>query len=208
MRTTISRRTFIGKAAGTSIALAGGGAPVSAARTGPLAAQASPVAVSADGFPPDLVLVNGRVHTLDARDTVASVVAIRHRRIAAVGNTSPGNTAPGTQVIDLRGRTVIPGLIETHLHGLDTADRVGYHALDVESASSIREVQEVLAAHRRLVPDGQWITAIGAAALPSLRAERRFPTLRELDEAVPDRPVLLYQGFNGPAVTNSLGKRF
>ena len=57
------------------------------------------------------------------------------------------------------------------------------------------------------VPEGQWITAIGAAN-PNLWAEHRMPTLKELDDAVPDRPVLLYQGFNGAAATNTLGKRF
>ena len=101
----------------------------------------------------------------------------------------------------------MPGLIDTHLHGLDTADRPGYHALDVESATSIREVQDVLAAHRKTVPEGQWITAIGAAHT-NLWAEHRFPTLKELDDAVPDRPVLLYQGFYGAAATNTLGKKF
>lgn len=113
----------------------------------------------------------------------------------------------GTQVIDLRGRTVVPGLIETHLHGLDTADRVGYHALDVEGAANLRGVQELLTEHRKSVPEGQWITAIGAAN-PNLWAERRMPTLRELDEAVPDRPVLFFQGFSGAAATNTLGKQF
>ena len=154
------------------------------------------------------MLVNGRVHTMDARNTVATTVTIRNGRFAAVGNAAPrGAASPATQVIDLRGRTVVPGLIDTHLHGLDTADRPGYHALDVESATSIREVQDVLAAHRKTVPEGQWITAIGAAH-PNLWIEHRFPTLKELDDAVPDRPVLLYQGFNGAAATNTLGKKF
>ena len=109
------------------------------------------------------MLVNGRIHTMDARNTIASTVTIRNGRFAAVGNAAPSAAVPpATQVIDLRGRTVVPGLIDTHLHGLDTADRPGYHALDVESATSIREVQDVLAAHRNTVPEGQWITAIGA----------------------------------------------
>jgi predicted amidohydrolase YtcJ len=193
---TISRRQFLGTAAGAGLAVAR------------LAAQAPQVAPPAGGPVPDLMLVNGRIHTMDARNTVASMVTIRNGRFSAVANAAQSGAVPAaTQVIDLRGRTVVPGLIDTHLHGLDTADRPGYHALDVESATSIREVQEVLAEHRTTVPEGQWITAIGAAH-PNLWSEHRFPTLKELDDAVPDRPVLLYQGFNGAAATNTLGKKF
>ncbi len=193
---TISRRSFLGKTMGAGMAITAGPA-LSAAPT-PRAAEPAQ----------DLVLVNGRIHTMDARNTVASSVTIRNGRFATIDVESRRGPVPqGAHVIDLRGRTVVPGLIETHLHGLDTADRVGYHALDVESASSLREVQEVLAAHRKAVPEGQWITAIGAAH-PNLWAEHRFPTLQEIDEAVPDRPVLLYQGFNGAAATNTLGKKF
>jgi predicted amidohydrolase YtcJ len=171
-------------------------------RTGP-----GPASRPATAPAPDLLLVNGRIHTMDAAGTVVRSVTIRNGRFAAVGTTPAAVRTPGIQTIDLRGRTVVPGLIETHLHGLDTADRVGHHALDVESAASIREVQDILAVHRKTVEQDQWLTAIGAAH-PNLWVERRFPTLRELDDAVPDRPVFLYQGFNGPAVTNTLGKRF
>jgi len=143
---------------------------------------------------------------MDASNTVASTIAIRGNRVAGL-DVLPAVAAPWTQVVDLGGRTVVPGLIETHLHGLDTADRVGHHVLEVESAGTMRGVQEVLAEHRRTVPEGHWLTAIGAAN-PNLWTERRLPTLAELDAAVPDRPVLFYQGFNGPATTNTLGKAF
>ena len=196
----ISRRKFLGATAGAGLAVAAGQSL--------LDAQAPQVAAPAGGATPDLMLVNGRIHTMDARNTVASTVTIHNGRFAAVGNAAPrGAAPPATRVIDLRGRTVVPGLIDSHLHALDTADRPGYHVLDVESATSIREVQEALAAQRKTVPEGQWMTAIGAAH-PNLWAEHRFPTLKELDDAVPDRPVFLYQGFNGAGVTNTLGRKF
>jgi len=146
--------------------------------------------------------VNGRIHTMDARNTVANSVTIRNGRITAVGGTPPA----GLQTIDLRGRTVVPGLIEGHVHIVSLANRPGYHTI-LENTSSIREIQETLAARRKSVPDGQWITSMGGWH-PNQWAEHRHPTLKELDEAVPDRPVLLYERFTGPAVTNSLGKKY
>src|SRR5690606_2672421 len=77
----------------------------------------------------------------------------------------------------------------------------------LENTASIREIQEALAARRRDVPEGQWITSMGGWH-PNQWAEHRHPTLKELDEAVPDRPVLLYERFTGPCATNTLGKRF
>ena len=101
----------------------------------------------------------------------------------------------------------MPGLIEAHIHSVSLANRPGYHTI-LENTTSIREVQEALAARRRKdVPEGQWITSMGGWH-PNQWAEHRHPTLQELDEAVPDRPVLLYERFTGPCVTNSLGKKF
>ena len=197
---TISRRGFLGTAAGAGVAAALPASPVEAV----LSAAQGPQAVSPlGGPPPDLTLVNGRIHTMDARNTIASTVTIRNGRIAAVGNEAP---PAGTQVIDLRGRTVVPGLIESHIHSVSLANRPGYHTI-LENTTSIREIQEALAARRKNVPEGQWITSMGGWH-PNQWAEHRHPTLKELDDAVPDRPVLLYERFTGPCATNSLGKKF
>ena len=122
----------------------------------------------------------------------------RGRRAVAAG--------PAVRIIDLRGRTVVPGLVEPHIHIVSLANRPGYHTI-LENTTSIREIQEALAARRKDVPEGAWITSMGGWH-PNQWAEHRHPTLAELDEAVPDRPVLLYERFTGPAATNSLGKKF
>jgi predicted amidohydrolase YtcJ len=190
-----SRREFIGTGAAAAAGLAAGASPfgVSVQAQAPAAAP----------FDQPLALINGRIHTMDARNTVARAALIRNGRFVAVGNTVP--TAAGTRVIDLQGRTVVPGLIEPHVHIVSLANRPGYHTI-LENTTSMREIQEALAARRKSVPEGQWITSMGGWH-PNQWRERRRPTLKELDEAVPDRPVLLYERFTGPAITNSLGKK-
>ena len=200
----LSRRQFIGAAtaAGTAAASrqrAGVNRPVRPGR------QPPPAAGSRAQPDVTLVLVNGRIHTMDARNTIASTVSIRNGRFVAVGDTPPARAA-NTRVIDLKGRTVVPGLIEGHVHIVSLANRPGYHTI-LENTTSIREIQEALAARRKDVPEGQWITSMGGWH-PNQWAEHRHPTRQELDAAVPDRPVLLYERFTGPCVTNSLGKAF
>lgn len=152
-----------------------------------------------------LVLTNGRIHTMDSASTVANTVTIRNNRFVAVGGRTP-KAGAGVRVINLKGRTVVPGLVEPHIHIVSLGNRPGYHTI-LENTTSIREVQEALAARRKSVPEGAWITSMGGWH-PNQWREHRHPTRKELDEAVPDRPVLLYERFTGPAVTNSLGKAF
>src|SRR5688572_6983627 len=116
---------------------------------------------------------------MDARNTVASAVVVRDGRFAVVGDAAA--RAAGVRVIDLRGRTVVPGLIEPHVHIVSLANRPGYHTI-LENTTSVREIQEALAARRKQVPDGQWITSMGGWH-PNQWSERRRPTLKELDEA-------------------------
>ena len=111
--------------------------------------------VYAQNIPPEeiLVLTNGRIHTMNATDTVASSVAIRNGRFVALNVTAPR----GARVINLGGRTVVPGLVEPHIHIVSLGNRPGYHAI-LENTTSIREVQQVLAARRKETPEGAWIT--------------------------------------------------
>ncbi|MEI9815222.1 MAG: amidohydrolase family protein [Acidobacteriota bacterium] len=113
---------------------------------------------------------------------------------------------PGVRVINLGGKTVVPGLIEPHVHIVSLGNRPGYHTI-LENTTSIREVQEALAARRKEAPDGAWITSMGGWH-PNQWAEHRHPTLKELDDAVPDRPVFLYERFTGPCAVNSLAKAY
>ncbi len=199
----VSRRQFIETVGTVGVAgMAVGVAPGHAAAT----AQSPQVpAPGATGSEQTLVLVNGRIHTMTAGNAVANAVSIRNGRFLAVGN-SARSSGPNARVIDLKGRTVVPGLVEGHIHSVSLANRPGYHTI-LENTSSIRQIQEALAARRKDVPAGQWITSMGGWH-PNQWAEHRHPTLKELDEAAPDRPVLLYERFTGPCATNSLGKKF
>jgi predicted amidohydrolase YtcJ len=201
----ISRRSIFTTGAGAGAALALGGltaAPAGAADHRDRGDR------DRGGKPAErLRLVNGKIHTMDRGGRVVSSVVIEGGRFAAVGpDGGDGGRGPAT-TIDLRGRTVVPGIIESHIHSVSLANRPGFHVAGVERAESIADVQELLAARRPDVPDDEWITALGGWH-PNQWAERRLPTRAELDDAVADRPVLLYQNFTGPAVTNSLGKQF
>src|SRR5215471_2967473 len=191
-----SRRHFLSTSAAAAAAIgADPGANV-------LSAQA-PAAAAADEV--TLALVNGRIHTSDASDTVVNTVVIRNGRLVSVGGAAPA-AAANVRVIDLKGRTVVPGLVEPHIHSVSLGNRPGYHTI-LENTTSIREVQEALAGRRKDAPEGAWITSMGGWH-PNQWAEHRHPTLKDLDDAVPDRPVLLFERFTGPCATNSLGKKF
>src|ERR1700740_512571 len=154
-----------------------------------------------------LVFVNGRIHTMYDRNTVVNTVAMKNGRFVSVGRAA--HDMGEARVINLHGRTVVPGLIESHTHFVSLANRPGYHVAEWENANSVADVLALLAARRARgdVPPGGFITAMGAGT-PRMFAELRLPTLAEIDSAVPERPVFLYQGGGGPARTNTLGKQF
>jgi hypothetical protein len=149
----------------------------------------------------NLKLVNGKIVTMDKKNSIASSVTIQN---GMFDNTS--KPAPCTKVIDLRGRTVVPGLVDNHNHIVALGLRPG-HDTRIETASSIADVQELISARAKSVPAGEFLTAMGGWN-PAQFKEKRLPTLAELDAAAPNHPVLLYLAFTGPAATNTKGKAF
>ncbi|GAA4253743.1 amidohydrolase [Dactylosporangium darangshiense] len=183
----------------------GGGSVVAAAALGAPAAASPPATTKPGSDDDELLFVNGKIHTMDDRNSVVSAVRLKGGRFTAVGRDAERGSS--ARKIDLRGRTVVPGLIESHSHFVSLANRPGYHVAEWELAKNVNEVLAYLKARRKDVPEGAFITAMGAGT-PRMFAEQRLPTLAEIDAVIPDRPVFLYQSGFGPARVNTLGKQF
>ena len=153
----------------------------------------------------DLVLSNAQILTVDAQDRTVSTLRIRGERLLSVGEPVPRNE-PCVQVVDLHGRTVIPGLIDNHTHFVRTAQAPGPFIEGLESATSIAALQSALAVAARKAEPGEWIAAIGGFT-PGQFAERRLPTRQELTAAVPDHPVYLQVGYSTRGLVNDQGRR-
>ena len=193
----VSRRRFIAGAAAAGAAGVLGVPSVASAATSSTFLQ-----VSSPGDGSDLVFVNGKIHTMDTKGTIAKAVTIRDGRFVNVGDGAQAR-GPNTTVVNLRGRTVVPGIIDNHNHIVLMGNRPGFHT-PLENARSIADVQEALAARADRIPGGEWITTIGGFNANQF-TESRLPTQAELDDAVPNHPLFVSQSFNGPSATNSAG---
>ena len=153
----------------------------------------------------ELILTNGIIHTMDARNTVVSSVSIESGRFAALGDDLEPR-GPDARVIDLKGRTAIPGLVDNHVHFLRTGLLPGRDMRLLETAFSVSDALSVIRDRARITPEGELLSAIGGIH-PEQFAERRYPTLEELDDAAPNHPVYLSISNWGPGASNSRGKR-
>ncbi len=153
----------------------------------------------------DLLLVNGQVLTVDPRDREARSLRIRGSRIIAIDAPLPRGERC-VDVVDLGGRTVIPGLIDNHTHFIRTAQAPGPFVEGLESADSIAALQAAFAAAARKAEPGEWVTAIGGFTHKQFR-EQRLPTRQELTAAVPDHPVYIQIGYSTRGLVNDEGRR-
>jgi len=149
----------------------------------------------------DMVLTNGEIVTMNPSQPHAEAVAIKDGKIVQVGTNDEVNKWIGkaTEVIDLKGKTVVPGFIDTHIHVADFGKVLAW--LDLSNVRSIRELQTVLKARVQRTPSGKWI--IGRGWDQNRFSEMRLPTRRDLDTFSADNPVILYHECGQICVVNS-----
>src|SRR6266581_4486576 len=136
----------------------------------------------------DLILMNGRIATQDERRSMAQALAMKDGRIVAIGSDAEISGYEGRR-IDLRGRTVIPGLIDSHSHPI----RGGlYYNLELrwDGVPSLADALRMLREQVQRTPPNQWVRVVGGWSEFQF-AERRMPTLEELNAAAPDTPVFV-----------------
>ena len=152
-------------------------------------------------MPADMVLIHGTVVTMDKLKPRAQAIAIANGKISEVGDDADVNRMVGqyTKVIDLKGKTVLPGLIDAHAHMMALANPFPW--LDLRGVSSIREIQKQLGVKIQDVGKGKWI--LGRGWEQDRLRERRYPTRWDLDMVSPDNPVLLSRICGHVGVANS-----
>jgi predicted amidohydrolase YtcJ len=142
--------------------------------------------------PADLILHNGKIVTVDPSFSITSALAVQGDRILAAGNDSEIGALAGadTRRIDLQGKTVLPGLTDSHLHAVGAAMYEFDHPVpDMETIDDVlRHIQSRVA----VLPEGQWIS-ISQVFITRLR-EQRYPTREELDRVAPKHPVAFRTG--------------
>jgi predicted amidohydrolase YtcJ len=153
---------------------------------------------------PDAIYLNGRVLTVDSAFTTTEAFAVKDGKFIAVGSNDAMRAlaGPKTQQVDLRGRTVIPGLMDNHNHMIWKSRNLhrGISMAGVRSTSDMLDrIKEQAAQHR----PGEVIVGNGDWQVEQL-AERRLPTRKELDEAAPNNPVFIFHTGRNNASLNSI----
>jgi predicted amidohydrolase YtcJ len=138
---------------------------------------------------PDVILHNGRIQTLDPLRPEIASLSIQNGRIQAVDNVSEDQRGDKTLVIDLKGRRVIPGLNDSHIHPIRGG--LNYNMeLRWDGVPSLADALRMLKDQARRTPAPQWVRVIGGWSEFQF-AERRLPTLDEINAAAPDTPVFI-----------------
>ena len=158
---------------------------------------------------PDAVYFNGRIATLDAAGTTVQAVAVKDGKFLKVGSTVEIKKLAGTstRMVDLAGKTVVPGLIDAHCHPMEAIMmKETWVDCRYPGTASVKQALENIVAWAKKTPKGEWIFAACVSASENKFAEKRLPTKAELDKAAPDNPVALANGTH-MAIVNSAALR-
>src|SRR5918997_2468111 len=182
----ITRRAFLQRALAAGAVLVGGTCAMNS-----LNPQAQ------GGNRADLILINGRITTLDAAKPSVTAVAIKDGRFLAVGNDQDILSYRGvnTQVIDVNKRTAVPGLNDSHLHVIRGG--LNYNLeLRWDGVPSLADALRMLREQAQRTPPNQWVRVVGGWSEFQF-AERRMPTLEEINAAAPETPAFVLHLYSG-----------
>lgn len=165
------------------------------------AALLAALSVAAFSQAADTVLINGKILTVDSQSSIREAIAIRAGRIQAVGTTADIRklAGPSTRSIDLQGRTVIPGLIDSHLHAIRAALSFSTEVNWIGARSLTEAMGRIHEAAQTMKP-GSWLIVAGGWNVDQFQ-ERRRPTQAELVAAAPDNPVYVQLGYGWAILT-------
>jgi predicted amidohydrolase YtcJ len=139
----------------------------------------------------DLILTNGKIATMAREGEFVQAVAVKDGKVLATGSNAQvlKLKSAATQLIDVGGRTVIPGLNDSHLHVI--REGLNYNMeLRWDGVTSLKRALEMLKEQAARTPDGEWVKVIGGWNEYQFE-EKRLPTLEEINAAVPDKPVFI-----------------
>ncbi|MFP5456846.1 MAG: amidohydrolase family protein, partial [Alphaproteobacteria bacterium] len=138
----------------------------------------------------DIIVTNARITTLDRTNPAAEAVAIRDGKFLAVGSEAEVRAAaPGAKIIDARGRRLVPGLIDSHIHVIRGG--LNYNMeLRWEGVPTLADAMAMLKKQAENTPPPQWVRVVGGFTEHQF-AEKRLPTIDEINAAAPDTPVFI-----------------
>ena len=138
----------------------------------------------------DTVLLGGKIVTVDDRFTIAEALAVKGERIVAVGSTADIEKlkGPATRVVDLNGRTVIPGLIDNHAHFMRAAE-YWHREVRLDGVTSHKEALDLIRKKVGESKPGEWVVVLGGWSEEQFTDEPRGFTKTELDGIAPNNPI-------------------
>lgn len=154
------------------------------------ALAASTATLSAQTIQADAIYEDGKIVTLDGKSTVVEALAIKDGHFLATGSSvdMKAYAGPGTEMVDLDGRTVVPGLMDTHAHFIGAGE--AKDVVNLKPAKSVAEALQLIKAWADKTPPGKWIQC-GGWHPPSQLKEKRYLTRQEIDSVAPNNPVYL-----------------